>query len=90
VEDEDNVIEARTPAVLTMPSAARLTGPDACPGPEQGDDTLLSWVQQQRQAKTTWAEVARLATEAGHSATEDGLRMGQGRWRETTQAQGSE
>jgi hypothetical protein len=56
-----------------MPSAARLTGPDACPGPERGDDALMSGLQQQRQAKTTWAEVAGLAKEAGHSVTEDAL-----------------
>jgi hypothetical protein len=90
VEDEDDVIEVSTPPFLTMPSAARLTSPDACPGPDQGDDALMEWVQQQREARTTWAEVAHLANEAGHSVTEDALRMRHGRWKERTQALGSE
>jgi hypothetical protein len=91
VEDEDNVIDGQAvPPVLTMPSAARLTGPDACPRPDLGDEALMEWVHNQREAKTTWAEIARLANEAGHSVTEDALRMRHGRWRDKTQSPASE
>lgn len=79
VEEED---DADKPLALPMPSAARITAPDVCPTPDAGEDALLAWVHGRREANAPWAEVARLANEAGHAVAEDALRMRYRRWKE--------
>ena len=88
VEDD----EARMSTVLLMPSAARITTTsiedgcsspvdrqDACPPP--GDETLLlQWVHRQREQEATWADIAQKAASAGHTISEDALRMRHRRW----------
>jgi len=71
-------------AALPMPSVARVTSDSEewpCPAPSQDETEFMKWVHQQREGQVAWAEVARLASAAGHDVSEDALRMRYRRWR---------
>lgn len=73
---------------LPMPSAAHITtddNDDKCPPP--GDElALLHRVHRRREHQVGWADIAEIASNAGHDASEDALRMRYRRWREKTDA----
>jgi hypothetical protein len=87
---DDDEEEADKPLALPMPAAARITGPDVCPAPDSGEENLLWWVHRQREQNVSWAEVGRLANEAGHAIADDALRMRYRRWKEKVAQNGDD
>lgn len=81
VEDD----EEERPA-LSMPSAARVSTTDSgdcCPPP--GDESgLWNWIQQQRERRVGWADIAQALAAAGHDTNESAVRGRYRRWREKT------
>lgn len=54
---------------------------DACP-PSGDEILLLQWVHRQRDQEIGWADIAQQAASAGHTLSEDALRMRHRRWLE--------
>lgn len=84
VVDDDPPLDRLTMTTVPMPSAARVTAPDACPGTNGDDTAFFEWVERQRQAQVGWDEIATIAADTGHTLNGEAIRSRYRRWREKT------